>query len=408
MKLTIVAAVAAAFSFSAHAAELWQLGEGRGATTQYSPAGVAHNSIAYATDVLATGPATLELALPGGVAQFVMTSATPRADGALWQGHLAGEPEHLLQLTQHKGMLAGLLSLHDVTYEIIPVDVGESALVRIQHNLYPACGGAEVPEANASQATEAGSTRAVEGVDPAFRDRPGDIDVLIVYTPAARNGAGGVAQMETLAQAAVDNTNVSFANSNMVSRFNLVAAREIDYTEAADGDGALVWLRDSETAQAWRNELLADMTSLIVDTTGGCGVGYLLTSLNPGFDTYAVQVTWRGCAVGNLTYAHEHGHNMGMHHNPESASGSVIAPDAYGHWDNSGASANEYFRTVLSYACPSGPGCNRRMYFSNPDVAYMGRPTGIVNARNNARIGNYVSDLVSNFRIKTIMRHGFD
>ena len=63
---------------------------------------------------------------------------------------------------------------------------------------------------------------------------------------------------------------------------------------------------------------------------------------------------------------------------------------------------------MLSYNCPSGPGCTRRMYFSNPDIAYMGRPTGIVDARNNARIGNHVSDLVANFRIKTIMRHGFD
>lgn len=410
MKLRIVVAVSAVFSFSAQADELWRLGEGRGTPTQYSMAGVANHSIEFSVAALVAKPGTLELALPDGVSQFVLTDAASRPDGVLWQGHLANHPEHQLQLTQHKGMLAGLMSVQGAIYEIIPVDVGQSALVRIQHNLYPACGGVEVPESASKQAAEGDAAKATEGVvNPAFRDRPGDIDVLIVYTPAARIAAGGVTQMETTAQAAVDNSNASFANSNMITRFNLVGAREIDYTEAANGNGALVWLRDSPVAQAWRNELLADMTSLIVDTTGGCGVGYLLTSLNPGFDTHAVQVTWRNCAVGNLTYAHEHGHNMGMQHNPEDAgSGSVIAPDAYGHWDNSAPSAVEHFRTVLSYNCPTGVSCARRMYFSNPDVSYMGRPTGIVGARNNARIGNHVADLVANFRVKTIMRNGFD
>lgn len=405
MKLTIVAAVAAAFSFSVQAAEFWQLGESRGAAKTYSPAGVEHHAVTFATNVLSSAPATLELPLPDGVAQFVLTRATARADGALWQGHLAGEPEHLLQLTQHKGMLAGLISLHDATFELVPVDVGQSALVRIDHGLYPACGGAHPAEGEAQSA----DTRAPEGVDPAFRDRPGDIDVLIVYTSAALTGAGGLAQMEVTAHAAVDNANMSFANSAMDMRFNLVGLREIAYTETGSASPALPWLRDNATAKAWRDELFADMTALFIETDpGGCGIGYLMISLSPTNEKDAVQVTRRNCAVGNLTYAHEHGHNMGMHHNPESAGPPVIAPDAYAHWDNSGATSTEYFRTVLSYNCPSGPSCTRRMYFSNPDIAYLGRPTGIVGARNNARIGNYVSDLVANFRIKTILRHGFD
>lgn len=405
MKLRIAVAVSAVFSISAQADELWRLGEGRGAAAQYSIAGVANHSIEFPVAALAARPGTLELALPDGVSQFVLSAATSRPDGVLWQGHLANHPEHIAQLTQHKGMLAGLISLHDATYELIPVDVGRSALVRIRHDLYPACGGAHAPEPE-SQPTDA---RAPEGIDPAFRDRPGDMDVLIVYTETARAAAGGVPQMEATAQAAVDNANASFGNSGVITRFNLVGTREIAYAETGNANTDLVWLRDNTTIQNWRNELLADLTSLITeDGGGGCGIGYLLTSLNPTFQTHAVQVTARSCAVGNLTYAHEHGHNMGMHHNPESAGGSVIAPDAYGHWDNTSADPNERFRTVMSYACPTSPSCTRRMYFSNPDVSYMGRPTGIVGARNNARIGNYVADLVANFRIKTIMRNGFD
>lgn len=405
MKLKIAVAVSVVLAFPVQAAELWQLGEGRGVATQHSIAGVAHRSVQFATDVLAARPATLELALPGAVVQFALTDATIRADGVRWQGHVAGKPEQQLQLTQHKGMLAGLMSLHDVTYELIPLDVGQSTLVRLRHDLYPACAGAH------PAGIESGSApwSAPEGSGPGSRDRPGDVDVLIVHTETTRVAAGGVVQIETTAQAAVDNANAAFANSQMVTRFNLVAVREVVYAESGDPGTDLTWLRDNALIQGWRDETLADMTSLLVeDGGGGCGIGYLLTSLSPGFQAHAVQVTARSCAVGNLTYAHEHGHNMGMHHNPESASGTLIAPDAHGHWDNSGGSSAEYFRTVMSYACPSGPSCSRRKYFSNPQVSYLGRPTGIVDERNNARVGNHTADVVANFRIKTLLRSGFE
>ena len=66
MKLKIAVAVAVAVSvalaFPVQAAELWQLGEGRGVATQHSIAGVAHRSVQFATDVLAARPATLESA----------------------------------------------------------------------------------------------------------------------------------------------------------------------------------------------------------------------------------------------------------------------------------------------------------------------------------------------------------
>ncbi len=405
MKLLLSAAFVAAVSLPAHAQAFWTLLESpREATTRHEAA-VATHALTYPEDGLATAPATLELALPGRVVQFVQAHARHRAEGSSWHGHLAGQPEGQVHLTLHKGMLAGLVSLEAATFEVVPVKVGRSLLLRVEQGLYPPCDGG----VHAGPGMQALAPPAMTGTDMAYRDRQDDIDVLIVYTGPARVGAGGVAQIEATAQAAVDNANASFANSLMLPRFNLVGVREVDYEETGSSSPALSWLRDSPKVKSWRDELSADMVSLFIETDpNGCGIGYVLNSLNPTFERSAVQVTRRSCAVGNLTYAHEHGHNMGMLHNPESAGGGGIAPDAYGHWDNSGASATEYFRTVLSYACPSGPGCTRRMYFSNPDVAYMGRPTGIAGQRNNARVGNYTSELVANFRIKTIMRNGFD
>jgi hypothetical protein len=368
-------------------------------------AGVSQHAVDFNVEILSASPDVLELSLPTGAVQFVRESTEKRVDGSSWRGHVVNDSDHMVQLTQHEGMLAGLISLHDATYEVVPVAVGKSALVKIQHDLYPACSGAHGVEPEAQPVSD----DAPRGTHPAFRDRAGDVDVLIVYTATARAAAGGVAQMTATAQAAVDNANASFANSLASTRFNLVATREVSYAESGVAGTDLEWVRDSFAVRLWRNMFRADMVALITeDGGGGCGIGYLLTSLNPGFEASAVQVTARSCAVGNLTYAHEHGHNMGMHHNPESGGGTTIAPDAFGHWDNTGATTQERFRTVMSYACPTGPSCTRRMFFSNPSRAYMGRPTGITGQRNNTRIANHVADLVANFRVKTIMRHGFD
>jgi len=133
-----------------------------------------------------------------------------------------------------------------------------------------------------------------------------------------------------------------------------------------------------------------------------------MTSVSPNFASSAFQVTARTCAVGNLTYAHEHGHNMGMAHNPENG-GAAAHPFAYGHWNNSAATQDERFRTVLSYSNPcTTANCIRRPYFSNPQVQYMGQPTGIADQRDNARNMELVTDTVANWRIKTILRNGFD
>lgn len=404
MKL-LRAAFVAAVSLPVPAQAFWILQDSTdGVRRLPAPAAVPH-ALIFPGDPGFVEMATMELALPDGVVQFVQAHARRRVDGASWHGHAGGQPEGQVHLTLHKGMLAGLVSLQEATYEVVPVDVGHSRLQRVDHAMYPPCSGG----LHAGEDLEASPAQAVTGSDAAFRDRQDDIDVLIVYTAAAREGAGGTAQIEATAQAAVDNANASFTNSLMLPRFNLVGAYEVEYEETGSGSPALGWLRDSKAITALRDKVYADMVSLFIETDpNGCGVGYVLNSLNPAFERSAVQVTVRSCAVGNLTYAHEHGHNMGMLHNPESAGSSNLAPDAYGHWDNSGPTTTERFRTVLSYACPSGPSCSRRMYFSNPDVSYMGRPTGIPDERNNARVGNYTSQLIANFRIKTIMRHGFD
>jgi hypothetical protein len=398
-----VAALVAAPLALAQPVQPWRLAQPLASTELDSPA--ARSGHRLLVDTRAMAADTLELPLPGGPVQVRLTTRELREHGALWRGHVVGEPQHPVSLTWHRGRLAGLLSLADATWEIAPEADARSRLLKIDHGLYPECSGTVAAQAQPAAAPEGTP-------DVPFRDASTDIDVIIFYTAAARVGADGTgdpAAIQATAQAAVDAANLAFSQSNLASRFKLVAALELDFTESGNASTDLSAFRANATVNAARDAYLADQSGLLVENGGGgCGIGYLMTSPGPGFAGSAFQVTARTCAVGNLTYAHEHGHNMGMAHNPENGS-SAAHPFAFGHWNNTSAVATERFRTVLSYSNPcTTANCTRRPYFSNPLVQYMGQPTGIADQRDNARNMELVTDTVANWRIKTILRHGFD
>lgn len=403
IRLSAILAMAATAQLAAQepAPAAWRLGAALASTELASPAARHGHRIALAADALAAD--RLRLPLPGGEVVVRLDGRADRPEGVLWRGHVEGEPDHVATLTLHRGQLAGLVSLADATWEIVPAGDGVADLLAIDHAAFPECAGG-VP----APSTEAAPAEALLGGPSPFLDRFDDIDVIIFYTAAARAGAGGEAQIQATAQAAVDNANTAFAQSDLPHRFRLVAAQELAFTESGNASNDLSAFRANATANAARDAFLADQAGLLVENGGGgCGIGYLMTSVGAGFAPNAFQVTARSCAVGNLTYAHEHGHNMGMAHNPENA-GNAAYPYSYGHWYTAGATAADRFRTVMSYSNPCTNGCTRRAYWSNPDISYLGTPTGIADARDNARNMRNVGPVVANWRTKTIMRFGFE
>ncbi len=134
---------------------------------------------------------------------------------------------------------------------------------------------------------------------------------------------------------------------------------------------------------------------MVEDGGGYCGLGYVMRNVSASFESSAFQVTDRGCAVGNLSWPHEHGHNMGMEHNPENSSAypsGASYPYSFAHY------VNGSYRTVMSYSSPCTSGCTRVAHFSNPNVNHNGVPTGIANQRDNHRTANNVAFTVANFR----------
>ncbi|MBK9216208.1 MAG: hypothetical protein IPM59_11540 [Chloracidobacterium sp.] len=294
--------------------------------------------------------------------------------GKITDGSFSGD----VVITQKSESFSGIIYSPYAVYEIVPRG-DKHYLVELDQTLFPPCGGEVKGDVGVEQRTA--------GAEVDSGDR---IDVLVLYTAAVRTSAGGDTQAQTIAQQAVDATNTAYINSKIRQRVRLVRAEFTAMVETGSFNTELSNLRADTAANMRRDELRADLVAMLTNSTAACGIGYLMGppggNPNNGFT-----VTARTCAVGNLTLAHELGHNMGSHHNPENG-GTATYPYSFGHY------LNGSFRTVMSYTDPCTAGCPRAPHFSNPDVIYNSAPTGVENARDNARSLNNTADWIANYR----------
>jgi len=315
------------------------------------------------------------------------------SDAFVWHGNVEdpdgpGAPGDAT-LVVRGDIVIGTVFFRGRTFEIGYTGGGEHEITELDPSAFPT----DDPPVDPSFDTPAqGSISSTPGLVTAA-DASTQIDVLVVWTPAARAAAGGPAAMQSLVDLAIANTNAAYANSLINTRVRLVYSGEVNYVETPSnigmdlqrlqtaGDGYL------DNVQALRDSSGADQVSLIGNGyTGACGIANQMTVVTPYFAPNAFSVVERSCAAGNLTLAHEMGHNQGMQHDPANA-GSAAYPYSYGYQDPSGA-----FRTVMAYGAST-----RVKQFSNPGVAYGGLPTG-TSTQDNARTLNSTALTVANFR----------
>lgn len=353
---------------------------------------VAAEPIAVDVSAIDKDPLSLRMPLLDGTSpQATRTEFERRgAEDFTWRGRFDGLNAGRVTLTVLHGVVVGLIQHADRTYIIEPIPGGGQALKEVDQDLYPECGGAELPGETAFHRKD---------LDPEIAEDSGArIDVMVMYTPEARDAAGGVAAIEATAQAAVDIGNTAFEDSNVITRFNLVHAAVASRHDSGDTNADLIWLRTDATVASLRDAYGADLVSLMVENGGGfCGRGYIMRSPSASFAAWAFQVTARACAVGNMSWAHEHGHNMGMEHDPANGAepASASYPWSFGHF------VNASYRTVMSYSNQCGDGCTRVPHFSNPAVLHAGVATGIADERDNHRTADLTAPIVANFRAQT-------
>ena len=261
-------------------------------------------------------------------------------------------------LTVKGNAIAGAMSTKHGNYIIRPHRNGDTRIFRVDEMRLPA-------EIGVMEETESDHDHDLP-TDPPTATEGGTIDVMILYTPQARDGAGGDDAIQATIQSAVDWTNMAYIGSAMTARQRLVYTGLAAYNDSGNMNSDLSAFRiamntDGDAVKLLREAHGADLAALIVESGGYCGIAYVMQSATTSFASSAVSVTRRGCMPS--TYAHETGHNQGCMHDPDNSGFDGVYDYSFGHrYCMSGG-----YRTIMSYSCSGG---SRIPRFSNPDILY--------------------------------------
>lgn len=278
-----------------------------------------------------------------------------------WVGRIGADP---VILSAWDGALHGMVESGGRVFEIETLP-GTSRLQRIAEQDQAAFAGNEAEHPDACGSQEPTPEPALEN-SPVPR-APGApdpvIDVMILYDEAV---ASRTADMKAYLNSLIAMSNESYRLSGIPQTVRLVHSAQVASGLTGNHNS---WLGQDARVKAWRDEYGADLVAMLVET----GFSYC------GVASSAFTTTKRSCAVGNKTFTHELGHNMGAGHAWEQFT--THNGYAYGYINH-----EKSWRTVMSYAeCEEGGRCTRILNFSNPDILYNGDPTGIADSRDNAR-----------------------
>ena len=323
--------------------------------------------------------------------------------GYIMSGKLNNDPDSSILIVSTDGIVSANLEFHGKQYQLRDNGQGLYQFEEVDQTQFPEELDI-VPEL--SQSSESVFEPLQENTSA---DSGHIIDVLVVYTAAARSGAGGTTNMVNLINLAVSETNIGYERSGIFSRMRLVHTSEINYDEAilttSSGWGTtLSQLTNQDNVidevRNMRNTYGADLVVMIVNNMTYCGIGWLMT---PNYinDSVGNSLVSRTCTTGYYSFAHETGHNMGAHHDRlNSGGGTAMYSYSYGY-----QAPDSSFRTIMAYNCTSG--CSRINNWSNPEVLYNGKPTGIVstasNSADNRLTLNNTAPIVSNFRATKVV-----
>ncbi len=373
------------------------------------------------TDLI-EAPQTIRIAFFDDAAMLVQISHSERVgrNGIAYIGAVPGTAMSSAVIVEENGVISANINVSGQKYQIRNMGETGHVMRQIDERAFPLdhvvpsasiLAGAK-PNLAPTPLSSKDRTPPLAAANTALDDGS-IIDVMVMYTTAARISQGSTAAMNSLVNLAVTETNIAYTNSGVTQRVRLVYTGEVNYTEV---DFATDLARLQGTTDGFMDDVhrlrdlyAADVVSLWGNYTVGCGLSNLMTNESLSFANQAFNVVDRNCATGNYSFAHELGHNMGLQHDiydgiggttvtPEGSAISTAINYAHGYVD-----MPNRFRTVMAISAQCDAqvpriDCVRIPYFSNPSVSFSGAATGNASAQEYKAL-NDTRDTTANFRM---------
>jgi hypothetical protein len=340
---------------------------------------------------------------------------TPRTSSTVHQGHLDGIPQGQFVAAYRNDVIAVWVFVPGKgVFQIQYAGDGLHKVIELDAARIPPCGvtNATIDIVGSAPAIATASTLSSRRIGKADANADGPVpgnntpgiavmDIMVVYTGQALTGAGSADAIETQIELGIALANRLYENSRINARLNLVYTGMTTNNSAETGDLNQERIRLREPSDGEMDDVFptrarytADLVCAIVerdDGRAGVADGMIWPAVN--FQNSCFSVVARNYASTEIL-AHEIGHNLGCAHDRPNAANAGAFSFAYGHrFDANGTT----YRTVMAYE----PGL-RVPNFSNPEVFFMGVPTGIpegtTNAADNARAINLTSFIVAGYR----------
>jgi len=220
------------------------------------------------------------------------------------------------------------------------------------------------------------------------------VDVMVLYTPQARTGAGSEAAIRSQVDVAMAEANYVLQLSRVNARLRAVHVAEVPYIESGRLLTNLIRLQLTsdgylDEVHALRNQHRADLVCLITEN----GSDYWFYGLQGLSASNAFSVIRRRCLTGEYFFPVTLSFNFGCQLERPFADSVGAFPFSYGHTFDSELGR---LSTVEAFSE------ERRPYFSNPAIieggAPAGVPAGLPEAADNARTLNLTAPVVAGFR----------
>ena len=335
------------------------------------------------------------------VVEVQIKSVRPTRTGYFISGSPRGMEWGDVRLVVNGPVMVGTVETPEGKFTIRSAGSGRHVIRQVDPSAEPFECGAEhgplLPPERPQQAISSIGAPLAGGFSPTpaqARDMPtedgSEIRMLVVYTPAARDGEGGTAGMEALIDLAIQSINRVFEEGGIDPRIILAHSAMVDPIEH-EGPRTLTYLRTQDDGylddvHALRNQYAADLVYLFIRRDSRTGSGGIASSEDLSEES-------GGFAYGSTTrdleyiFIHETGHTLGLGHERYRAgpsAGGGLYPYAYGYVNQRaferGAPKSARWSTVMAkfgQCGAAGFSCPPIIRFSNPDQTYLGDPMGV-------------------------------